>query len=385
MLKLLLHKATPFLPGYTTTAISNALIVALCVIKGETACLNKLKRLVGAITGTHATAATSHYRRLIRFFRDYSATSLWIDLIACGLRLLRLKSDYLILDGTSWQRPGRWCHLLTLCVVYKGVAIPIVWIDLAKKGTSNFAERKRLFELAFEHYDLSGRILLADREYIGREWLEYLSLKGLGFVIRSRDYAYFSFVDTSGPGQPRLREAIRSVESSGKPNRAKRFAFRFDADGPLLWYVIARNPDPRAKAKDRVMLLITTLDESPYATVERYLLRWKIEHCFRQLKSNGFKLELVNLGDPERRRLLIAVVVFAYILSVIEGLATYATAVPMKPHGSDKRRYKAASAFRHGADQMGEFTVDLVTFVRYLVTIIRKAMSGYRSSYLLNV
>ncbi len=26
-----------------------------------------------------------------------------------------------------------------------------------------------------------------DGEYIGREWLEYLSLKGLGFVIRSRD------------------------------------------------------------------------------------------------------------------------------------------------------------------------------------------------------
>ena len=187
MLKLLLHKATPFLPGYTTTAIANALIVALCVIKGETACLNKLKRLVGAVTGAHATSAPSHYRPLVRFFCDYSATSLWIDLIACGLRLLRLKSDYLILDGTSWQRPGRWCHLLTLCVVYEGVAIPIVWIALAKKGTSSFAERERLFALAFEHYDLRGRILLADREYIGREWLQYLSLKGVGFVIRSRD------------------------------------------------------------------------------------------------------------------------------------------------------------------------------------------------------
>ncbi len=200
-----------------------------------------------------------------------------------------------------------------------------------------------------------------------------------------RDYAHFSFVDASGPGQPRLREAIRSVESSGKPNRAKRFAFRFDADGPLLWYVIARNPHPTARAKARVMLLITTLDESPYATVERYLLRWKIEHYFKHLKFNGFELKFVNLGDPERRHLLIAVVVFAYIWSVIEGSATHATARPMKPHGSDKRVYKAASALRHGADRMREFTVDLVTFARYLVTIIRRVMSGFRSIYLLNV
>ena len=83
--------------------------------------------------------------------------------------------------------------------------------------------------------------------------------------------------------------------------------------------------------------------------------------------------------------MLIAVVVFGYILSEIEGLATYATAVPMKTHGSNKRIYRATSAFRYGADRMGAFTVDLVTFVRYLVTVIRKAMSGYRSSYLLNV
>jgi len=34
---------------------------------------------------------------------------------------------YLILDGTQWKRGKKCIHLLTLCIVYHGIAIPIYW------------------------------------------------------------------------------------------------------------------------------------------------------------------------------------------------------------------------------------------------------------------
>ncbi len=83
-------------------------------------CLNKIKGAVGSITGKTNTQPNSHYKRLIRIFDDFSYGNLWIELLQFVFRLLGLKSDYLLLDGTSWEKGGRQFHFLTLCVVYQG-------------------------------------------------------------------------------------------------------------------------------------------------------------------------------------------------------------------------------------------------------------------------
>ena len=384
VLRLLLPKLTTSLPAYTTTALKNALILVQASLLARTVCLNKSKAFVGQCTGRHATAAASNYKRLVRFFDAHAATDLWIDLVAWAIRLLRLRSDYLLLDGTSWRGPdGRYVHLLTLCVSYRGVAIPIAWVDIEKKGTSSLADRKALLELASRHYDLRGRTLLADREYIGAEWFKLLTDRGLGFCIRSRHYAYFPDIEKY-LRRERLTAAIAAVKRGRKPNKARRFRFRLEPGGPWLSFVVARNPDEEAAS--RVMYLITTEVEDAYRTVATYLKRWAIEQCFRQLKSNGFDLEAVNLRTGARRRLLIAVAVVAYVVAVIEGLWTYAKAVPVKSHGSDARRYPAVSAFRYGIDAIGAHLTDLRTFCRYLTRAFERPMTGYRSSTLsLNV
>jgi len=38
---------------------------------------------------------------------------------------------YLILDGIQWERGKKCIHLLTLCIVYHGIAIPIYWREMA--------------------------------------------------------------------------------------------------------------------------------------------------------------------------------------------------------------------------------------------------------------
>ena len=41
---------------------------------------------------------------------------------------------------------------------------------------------------------------MADREYIGLEWIDFLLDDDLNFVIRSRDYAHFDLIDQA-PGK----------------------------------------------------------------------------------------------------------------------------------------------------------------------------------------
>ena len=386
-LRPLLTKFTPnLLPGnHEATCLKNTLVLTLALLRRQTVCLNKLKGVVGSITGRVDTKADSHYKRLIRFFDDYSTSSLWIDLICMGLRLLRLDFEHLIIDGTTWQRAGgRWHHYLTLCIVYREVAIPIFWIDLAKRGSSSYAERVELFTQASKHFNLEGKTLLADREYIGAEWFKFLIDSKIDFVIRSRDQSYFGLIDRTSPRGSRSVEAtIDKVLRSKKPAKALRLAFTLE-DGTQLWAVIAKNPHPEAR-EDFMILLTNRGQDDPYRVVLAYRKRWKIEHCFRQLKSNGFELEHFNLATLKRQRLLMAVVGFAYIVSVVESLKTYVHGVSYKVQGSAGMRYRATSVFRYGVDNLTKYTQELRTFCRYLLRELRQTSKGYRSIQLLNV
>ena len=55
-----------------------------------------------------------------------------------------------------------------------------------KGGHSSEEDRQKLFTEACERYQLSGKILLADREFIGEKWLSFLVSKKIDFIIRMR-------------------------------------------------------------------------------------------------------------------------------------------------------------------------------------------------------
>ena len=142
----LLVKVTKELPKRDKTCVKNILILAQGILLKEAVYLNRIKGIVGNITGKTSTKPNSHYKRLIRIFDEFSYDSLWLEILGFVFRLLRLKSDYLLLDGTSWERGNRQFHYLTLCVVYQGVAIPFYWQDLQKKGNSSIEERREMVE-----------------------------------------------------------------------------------------------------------------------------------------------------------------------------------------------------------------------------------------------
>ena len=78
--------------------------------------------------------------------------------------------------------------ILLFSIAWQGSSIPIVWICLMKSGgNSNTKERitlmKRLLKLIpAEKIDS----LLADREFIGEQWFQWLKDEGILFRLRIR-------------------------------------------------------------------------------------------------------------------------------------------------------------------------------------------------------
>lgn len=81
----------------------------------------------------------------------------------------------LSVDRTNWQFGSSIFNILTLGVVHQGVAFPLLWVMLDKKGNFNSRKRSDLLDRFFEVFsEVEVAYLTADREFIGVNWFEYL-------------------------------------------------------------------------------------------------------------------------------------------------------------------------------------------------------------------
>ena len=98
-----------------------------------------------------------------------------------------------------------------------------------------------------------------------------------------------------------------------------------------------------------------------------------------------FALEQVNLATVERRRLMIAVVALAYVLSVVERLKDYARKTTFKRYGTNGHQYREGSVFWYGTEVLAGYTTDLVMFMHHLAGKIQRAVSRRHEAGFLNV
>ncbi|MFM7424357.1 MAG: hypothetical protein ACKO7W_05080 [Elainella sp.] len=145
-----------------------------------------LSELAVAFVGKAQTQ--SHLKRLQRFFSHFELDyPILAKLVAA---LMDVPQPWtLSLDRTTWEFGGCCHNILMLGVVHKGVAFPLFWWMLDKKGNSNTTEQIDLlgeFFLAFAEVEVED--LCADREFMGEEWFEYLLEHAkLPFRIRIRE------------------------------------------------------------------------------------------------------------------------------------------------------------------------------------------------------
>lgn len=355
-----LRKFSELYETYGLGAVKNVWLLACLLPLARTVNLYKMKDFVGGVLEKEDTKAQSHYKRLIRFFQDWSDDeALFQDLVRHNLRFLRgLGFKTLVMDGTSWTIGEAKVHYLVLSVLVGSVAVPIYWVQLEKIGASNQQERKAMFTSALALFNLEGMTLLADREYIGKYWFKFLKTNNIHFVIRLRIGDYFDETNAA-PG----KDYERMLLKCGAKNKLVKK--RIWLDGTAFWMLML--PNPKADAEEAILIFLTTLPPTE-KTARMYAKRWKIECLFLHLKTNGYNLEDLNLKDPNKNRLMLAIVTIAYILSVREGWKRRRR-IALQQY-RDGTQTPEVSIFREGLAILTAKCFRFIEFLRYVFSII---------------
>jgi len=142
-----------------------------------------LKELACAFMGE--SELNSHYRRLQRFFAQVRFPRHTLANLLLGLFYSADEKVYLSMDRTNWKWGKANINLLVLSACYRGVAIPLYWTALNKRGNSNTQERIALINEFIDGFG-KARIagLLGDREFVGDDWFSYLLDQKIAFDLR---------------------------------------------------------------------------------------------------------------------------------------------------------------------------------------------------------
>lgn len=171
LLSVLLSHFSPFMNLARIKCLSQ-LVCAMC--KVQTVNFSKL-----ASAFDNRTPKDSSMRRIQRFMAQ---TVLNLDIVAkVVMKLLPEKGPYVLsMDRTNWKFGEENINALVIGITYKKVAFPILFKLLDKRGNSNCEER---IEIMQRFIRLFGResiaCLVADREFIGEEWVKWLNDWGI--------------------------------------------------------------------------------------------------------------------------------------------------------------------------------------------------------------
>ena len=283
----------------------------------------------------------SHYRRIQRFFQGYALPR--AQVIAAVLRWLPLPPKWLLcLDRTNWKFGAMDINILVLAVAYHGVAVPLLWMFLDKRGNSNSYERIALLkhflrEFGHEHI----QCLTADREFIGTDWIKFLKRHRIRFRIRIKRNTL-----VSNPGATSEMAAFRFFQHD-QIGVVRQLPCRRRVWGMTVFVVGMR-------LKNEYVILMTA--EAPETAMTDYAQRWEIETLFGCLKSRGFKFEETHLTNPERISKLLSLLTLALCWCLRVGEWRHEQmAIPLKKH-----QRRARSLFRHGLDMLRNIVLNIV-------------------------
>ena len=282
----------------------------------------------------------SHYRRIQRFFQDFPLMR--AEVAAAALQWLPLGQQWLLcLDRTNWKFGTLNINILVLAVAYNGVAIPLLWSFLDKRGMSNSFERIGLvkhFLLEFGHERI--QCLTADREFIGTDWIKFLRRQRIRFRIRIK----------------------RNTRVSNPSGRSEAAAFRFFQNSRVGEARML--PHPRRvwgmtvfvvgmRIANDYLIVITT--EAPDTALDDYAKRWNIETLFGCLKSRGVNFEDTHLTRLERISKLLGLLTLAFCWCLLMGEWEHA----QKPIAIKKHERRAKNLFRYGLDRLRNIVLNL--------------------------
>ena len=310
-------------------------ITALCKIKT----INYDRLAYGFDT---KAAKSSSYRRIQRFMKEFEFSMKLVSTLI--FNLLPLQSGLvLVLDRTNWKFGSQNINILMLGISYKNVAFPLMFKMLDKRGNSDTQERIELINKYIEWFGSETiDCLLADREFIGNEWLGFLNQNNIRYYIRIRNnFKIYSY------------QKQKEIKAFWLFNHLKVGVFYHypkivELHGQRCYLSGSKTIDREGKME----FLILVSFNKPEQAMEYYRQRWQIETLFRGLKSSGFNIEDTHVTDLQRleRLFLLTMIAFVWCYKIGDYIDQNSKPIKIKTHGR-----KAISVFKYGLDFLSKF------------------------------
>ena len=276
----------------------------------------------------------SKYKRIQRLLRTFHIDFSSVALFIAGQ--LPYDKYLLTMDRTNWKFGETNINILCLAIVHQGVAIPVLWTLLDKKGNSNTNERIQLinrFIAIFGAEKIDG--YLADREFIGKTFVQYLIDNKIKFRIRIK---HNMLISRARSGTAPARNFFRNLT---------RGEYQQLAGQRIIWGLTLSVSGARL-ASGEYLIIISPDASSAKEILDDYKERWEIETLFKALKSQGFNFEDTHLTDLDRIAKLMALLAIALCWAHIMGEWLHEQKpIPIKSH-----RRPAISIFRYGLDHL---------------------------------
>ena len=306
------------LPHRRTDALKRLAEVLLGILQAESALHRKIALHLPRTASLH-----SKTRVVARVFHDLQLTSK--DVLDVLLPLLPSGRLTMVMDRTTWHYGQTPLNILVLGVALGGVVLPLIWTVLPHQGNSSGAARILLVARLLKVLPAKRwAVLIADREFVGKEWCAWLSWKGIKRCFRIKENTRIDDLLAKEQFQDLQPGEVRSVFE-------KAWVY-----GTWMRVVVTLSP-----AGDRV---IVASDLSVLDTLFTYKRRWGVECTFSAMKARGLGLEDTHMTAPDRLSRLFGLlcIVLAWMVRVGEA------AQELDPPTPDNRGRKARITARIG-------------------------------------
>jgi len=250
----------------------------------------------------------SALRRVERFFQKEVLRC--SDFALSAIQLLNFKGKFdLCIDRTNWKFGDKNTNYLVLSWrISKQISIPLFFVELDKAGNSNTSERISLldeFDAVFGFERIKS--LMADREFIGKHWIETLIKHGISFYIRIKENTLVPY----GEDPIHVGKLFNHLESWQTRLVEK------DMYGSTVCFAGARSKS------GELVIVMSNCDLTAKKILGKYRKRWSIEELFGKLKTNGLNWENTHMKDSKRLVTLLIIMSMAALLLYYIGLNSH--------------------------------------------------------------
>lgn len=299
--------------------------------------------------------ARSKIQRVYRFFKEFKFNYTQVTMFIFSL--FGQQTYVMALDRTNWQFGKVAINNLFLVIVIGKISVPIAWQSLPHGGACS-SEFMQEFLQKFLNDFGSDKIkyLLADREFMNKEWLKFLIDNNIKFTIPLKSDHKIC-----------LDKSLKTLVIGEVFNDVKALEYRTCTG--ILWghnvhFAAYRN------GKNKLMVLVASLAIEVEAFA-LYQYRWSIERLFKHLKSGGFDIEKSHLVNLDRFSKLLVVTAIAAAMVVKNGLIqNNLTPIRIKNKNNTKVASQLFSMFTYGLDYIKNAFYQSTTAVIQIISDI---------------